>query len=398
MKSFAILALTVCLCSFFATAQDSTQVAYQEYFHSKKADSAMHAWTLVNSQGPKLAQVPRIVRSPRGIRLLGIFGSQDTLELALNKLPKHSTVMVSVAFHIIGAWDGEVDKDRFIFMADGKPHIDATFSNTTSQQSWPKLSPNNLYPARATARNSNMLAYPSRIEDVYVGPMDATYEATLIFPHSSSKVDLQFTADLNNIIAGAETKKWGLEHIVVSVTSDSAIQAPSQSSSMVAYGLDNIKDAREIAEFVQDEDFPGLKAGSDFERGLHITVNKAECHSCGDFCLWYSYRFYTDGWVNVWNNKPAKGKSTYSVQLTPEELDSVRIAIAECLQAEISKEYHDADYEFAHPELTHCALWIKLGKREGHTEVYAGEPESIKQLMSLMLRILARYGWQPIPG
>ena len=381
-----------------AHSQDNSQIVYREYFHSKTPSTPMPPWTLFRAIADKNPEVPTIARSPRGIRLLGLYDSADSLNLLLKDLPEHTHLSVDIAFHIVGKWDGETDNDRFKVIADDKHLIDATFSNTTSQQSWPALTPSMKYPPRATARNSNMLAYPSRIEEVYVGPMDATYETTIIIAHTSSNVALSITAALNNIVAGEEIKKWGLEHVVVRVGSDTIVPQKEYSVSESAFGIEGLTDAREIAEFVQDEDFPGLKAGSEFERGLHVTITKAECHSCGDYCLWYSYRFYTDGWVNIFNNKPAKGRSTVSMQINAEDLDSIRVGIAECLEQPLQKEYHEAAYEDAHPDLTHCSLVVRLGKREGHTEVYAGEPESVQRLLKMVMRILARYGWQPIPG
>ncbi|MBI2794879.1 MAG: hypothetical protein HYX66_09560 [Ignavibacteria bacterium] len=377
-------------------ASATSAIVYKEYFHSKSVDSAMAPWRLQQS-------TPRITRSPRGINHLGLFKSNDTLFLFLRNLPRHQRITVEFGFHIIGSWNGVTDNDRFIFLADGQPIIDESFSNTTSSQSWPATQPGVLYPPRATARNSNMLAYPGRVADVYVGPMDATYATVEHIDHIKSDFTVAITSSLNNIVKGKEFKGWGLEYFIVYAddTSASAVEEddqPSVSSDGSSIQTFTGRDIRSLAEFSQDGDFPGLKVGSDFERALHIVVAGCECHSCGDFCLWYTFRVYTDGWVNVWSNKPAKGESLVSVQLNIQELDTIRTLISECLEYGLDKEYHDASFEESHPDLTHCTLSLKLGRHEAQTEVYASEPITVRSLMYYMLDVLSRHGWVPSPG
>lgn len=381
--------------SWSAFASATSTIVYKEYFHSKSVDSAIAPWQLRQA-------TPRITRSPRGIKHLGLFKTNDTLLLTLSNLPAHQRITVEFGFHIIGSWDGVTDDDRFKCLVDWQPLIDESFSNTTSSQSWPAASPGMLYPPRATARNSNMLAYPSKVADDYVGPMDATYVTTKSIEHDRHDIVVAFSSALNNINQGMEFKGWGLEYVVVyandtitNVADSSVHFDPPRPSPIAAY---TGRDIREIAEFCQDDDFPGIKAGSDFERSLHITTISCECHSCGDFCLWYIYRCYTDGWVNVWSNKPAKGQSLFSALINTQELDSVRTLISQCLEYGIEREYHDTVYEEEHPELTHCVLTLKMSRREAYTEVYAAEPASLRSLMDYLLNVLSRYGWTPSPG
>jgi hypothetical protein len=389
---FALFALQI----LSTRASTTSAIVYKEYFHSKSVDSAMTLWRIQNS-------APRITRSPRGINHLGLFQSTDTLLLSLSKLPHHQRITVEFGFHIIGSWDGVTDNDRFKCLVDGIPIIDESFSNTTSSQSWPAVRPGRLYPPRATARNSNMLAYPGKIGDVFVGPMDATYVTTKHFQHFKSNVEVAFTAALNNIDTGNEYKGWGLEYVIVYADDTSATIVeedgpPSDPSDGSPIGTFNGRDVRSLAEFSQDGDFPGLKVGSDFERALHIAVVGCECHSCGDFCLWYTLRIYTDGWINVWSNTSAKGESLISLQLNPQELDTIRTLISECLEYGLEKEYRDASFEESHPDLTHCTLVLKLGRHETQTEVYASEPITVRSLMHYMLDVLSRHGWIPSPG
>ena len=118
-------------------------------------------------------------------------------------------------------------------------------------------------------------------------------------------------------------------------------------------------------------------------RELHVTYLRNECLSCGDVCLMYNYRLYSDGWLSVWSNSTAKGKATFSTQLDAAE--------------PLKHAYHDQAYEEAHPDLTHCELVMIVDDKESKTEVYAGEPPALRQLMAMVMTTLEKRGWVPIP-
>ncbi|MBK6418730.1 MAG: hypothetical protein IPF79_06025 [Ignavibacteria bacterium] len=120
-----------------ASAQRGGRTVLQEWYPSKPADSTMTSWAL--RQGTTMT-VPRVSRSPRGIRLLGPFGAADALRMTLKGLPRHSLVRIELGWHIIGPWQGTDANDRFMVMADGKNVVDATFSNTAAAQTWPDAS------------------------------------------------------------------------------------------------------------------------------------------------------------------------------------------------------------------------------------------------------------------
>jgi len=128
-------------------------------------------------------------------------------------------------------------------------------------------------------------------------------------------------------------KLWGIDHIVVSVLN------------AVTY---TEGDVCEIAEFVQDDDFPGLNSTSALARDLHVTYLTSECHSCGDVCLMYHYRLYTDGWMSVWANR------------APE---AISMLLAACAQEPLIAAYHDSFVEAEHPDLTHCELVMIVNRQ-----------------------------------
>ncbi len=393
-----LLALVVFIAAFSTVAaQRGGRIVLQEWYPSKPADSAMMSWTL--RQGTTMT-TPRISRSPRGIRLLGPYGAADALRLTLKGLPRHSLVRIELGWHIIGPWQGTEANDRFMVMADGRNMVDATFSNTASTQTWPDATNARQLPPRTRTRNSNMLGYPCTYAIDYSGPMDATYETINTVSHSSSSLTIDITSLLAYVKLDSCEKLWGIDHVVISVL-DAYTESELPTRPLLRQAVDAVSytdgDVREIAEFVQDGDFPGLISTSALAKDLHVTYLNSECHSCGDVCLMYHYRLYTDGWMSVWSNRAARGKATFSMILTQEELDTMSMLLADCAQEPLTPAYHDSTYEAEHPDLTHCELVIVVNDKEAKTEVFAGEPPTIRRMMNYALAILERRGWSPIP-
>ncbi|MCX6140859.1 MAG: hypothetical protein NTX15_08535 [Candidatus Kapabacteria bacterium] len=378
-------------------AQDRGIAVFQEWYPSKRADSTMASWSL--RQGADMA-LPRVSKSPRGIRLLGPFDVGDALRLELKQLPRHTLLRVDIGWHIIGPWQGASSNDRFMAMVDGRSIIDATFSNTIDAQSWPNSSGTRTHPPRTRARNSNMLGYSCSYTSDYIGPMDATYETSVTIAHTSSSATLDLSSLLIHFMLDTNRKQWGLDHVVISVLdpyTESELPSRSATTTKLDVATYDGNDPREIAEFAQDEHFPGISSTSALARDLHVSYIRNECHSCGDVCLMYHYRLYTDGWLSVWSNRSPKGKATYCVQLDSIEHDSLSQLISLCVSQPLEHAYHDQTYEDTHPDLTHCELVMIVDEKELKTEVYAGEPPALRQLMKSIMSILEKRGWAPIP-
>jgi hypothetical protein len=120
-----------------------------------------------------------------------------------------------------------------------------------------------------------------------------------------------------------------------------------------------------VAGYTQDDDFPGLVPGTPLERDLHLTLLRSECNSCGEACLMYVYTIYSDRWVNVWSNKPAKGPSSWYTQLTEQEFAAIRSKISACLAIAMAREYHDAAIEEQQPGITHCQIMLRDRRTPG---------------------------------
>lgn len=378
-------------------AQGGTLIL-QEWYRSKQSGWLAELWTLRTSSG--VTKTPTVARSPKGLRFLGPFSNNDTLLIELSNLPRHTRLKVQCGWHIIGPWQGLQAFDRFVASIDRTPIIDATFSNTAYYQSWPSYPISRSLPPRTSSLNSNMLGYTSTLDGGYTGYMDATYETTTEIEHDAGTGLINITAVLPSPTVDTSQKLWGVDHIVITVLDSQTesefpvrpIQKRGPDLSALHHG-----DLRELAEFSQDDDFPNLGSSAPLSRNLHITFLTSECHQCGDACLMYEYRLYTDGWLSVWSNRSAKGVSTLSFPLDELEFKSLSETLNECATQPLTKEYRDSAYEDSHPDITHCDLRLLVDGREQRTEVYAGEPPAVTRLLAGILAVLERRGWVPIP-
>lgn len=144
-----------------------------------------------------------ITASPSGTKFLGEY-TNDTISLALAAIPGHSELHVSFDLYILKSWDGVNGPDQWKFSVDGKPLVDATFSNTGAQQSFPQVigSANNA--PRTGVVSSNTLGY------TFWG--DTTYHFDFTIPHSAATATLTFQGI--NIQAFTD-ESWGLNNVVV---------------------------------------------------------------------------------------------------------------------------------------------------------------------------------------
>lgn len=381
-----------------ARSQSRGTTIVREYYAAERSGTAMNSWALLPSR--RGMAHPRISRAPRGLRLLGPFNADDALQLRVADLPPHSILRIELGWHIIGPWDGRTSNDRFRVAVDEVDVINGLFSNTTSLQTWPDSTNTRTVPPRTRARASNILGYPCTYAGMYTGPMDASYEQTLLLDHSASSVTIDIGALLNTPELEGCAKRWGLDHIEVSVLDarpESTLPHPLQRPIPLDAASYDGTEVREIAEFAQDGDFPGIRSTSALARELHISYLRSECNSCGDRCLWYSYRLYTDGWLNVWSNGPARGRANFVAMLTAEELATMHRLMAACSAIELQPVYHDSAYEAEHFDLTHCALVMVVDEKEQQTEVWAGEPKEVRAVMDYVLELLRRRNWTPLP-
>lgn len=393
-----LLSALVAITSYVAAAQESHRVVFDAWYHSRQPDSDVPEWKVLSEGGS--TREARIERAPRRIRLLGRYGNADTLRLNLDALPRHQRLRISIGLHIIGSWDGVHDDDKVLMLANGTPFLDASFSNTIYRQTYPAIQNNRTYPPRTGARNRNMLGYRFVEPGVYDGAMDATYEVSAIVEHTASSLVLDVTARLRDVHPGIDNESWGIEHVTVGIedrVTDSERPVPSVELPVEDAIRYNVTDERVVAGYTQDEDFPDLPPGSPLERDLHLTILRSECNSCGDACLTYVYTVYSDRWVNVWSNKPAKGISSWNTQLSEVEYRQIRDKVDMCLALELQREYHDAAIEEANPGITHCQLLLRDLVKEQSVLVHAGEPQGLRELMQLVMRTLAGHGWIPIP-
>ncbi|MBC8125029.1 MAG: hypothetical protein H7X70_04785 [Candidatus Kapabacteria bacterium] len=397
LRCISLVLLLLVAAEHSASGQSRGKIVFQEWFPSKQPDSAMLQWSL--RQGHHIT-VPRISKSPRGIRLLGPFDVGDALRLTMKDLPRHSLLRIELGWHIIGPWQGAPSNDRFMAMVDGRSVIDATFSNTTAQQSWPASAGARALPPRTQTRNCNVLGYECSYTADYVGPMDATYETVSTIEHIASTATFDVTALFVHFMLDTNRKQWALDHVVFTVLdpyTESELPSKAHTPTPAEVVVHDGQDMRELAEFVQDGHFPNIASTSALARELHVTYLQNECLSCGDVCLMYNYRLYTDGWLSVWSNSTARGKATFCTLLDAAEFDSVSKIINQCAAEPLKHAYHDQAYEEAHPDLTHCELVMIVDDKESKTEIYAGEPPALRQLMAMVMTTLEKRGWVPIP-
>ena len=155
-------------------------------------------------------------------------------------------------------------------------------------------------------------------------------------------------------------------------------------------------DERVIAGYVQDNDLDGVVEGSPWEVLNHTTLLYNKTLSCSDICLMYTYVVYSDGWVNVWSNREPYGIAMWSTMLEPEELDTIRASVKQCLSQELRTEYEAEDVDM-HPELPHNEVILRHKGNEWGITFMGGEPVDITTTLQKTMVILAEHGWEPTP-
>jgi hypothetical protein len=392
------------LASSEARAQQTRRTIFQHYYHSMQPYDTVAGVQLLSGAGT--TKPPTITRSPRRLKLLGRFGATDTLRYVIPTPLPHKRIVLDVAFHVIGSWDGVTDDDRFVITAGGvgatsrSEVFSESFSNTTYRQTYPGASLRTSFPSRCGARNKNMLGYRFVEPNVYDGPLDATYEFERTVNHTDTVLIVDVYAKLSDMKPGIENESWGMEHMVVLLDYDlpPSITPARVPTRIVDREIIEFKgqDERVVAGFTQDEDFPGMYPSYDVQLDVHARVIQTRCTSCGDVCLLYTYTLYSDGWINVWNNREPRGEATWWGQFTPDELDTAIKLIDQCLSITMQNEYATSDFSGDHSK-PHCQLLLRNFQKEQTVSVDSGEPPQLTSLMSYMMGTLKRHGWFPTP-
>jgi hypothetical protein len=141
---------------------------------------------------------------------------EQTIRLALRKLPPHRTVRLAFDLYVLKSWDGnspQYGPDRLrIAVADGETLVDSSFSNNHkvdregSYQDFPaaKSTP------QSAAVSTNTLGYQ------FFG--DAIYHLEFSFPHDQESLDLDFTSSLFEG-KGTDDESWGIDNVRIETVS-----------------------------------------------------------------------------------------------------------------------------------------------------------------------------------
>jgi len=148
--------------------------------------------------------------TPRGAHpFLGEFGN-EAVRLALTGLPKHAQATVSLDLYVIRAWQGNTGPHAWqMRVVGGSTLLNTTFSNVaTANQAYPDAAPGGNHPAQSGAASTNSLGFTHPPD----GVMDAVYHLTATFPHTATRLTLEFTA--SGLPALTEAS-WGLADVDV---------------------------------------------------------------------------------------------------------------------------------------------------------------------------------------
>jgi hypothetical protein len=149
--------------------------------------------------------------SPTGRRFLGQFGN-DAVVLNLTDLGEHAQIRVTFELYIIRSWDGNINPDTWQFKLDGQTLLLTTFDNQDFYpdhfQAYPDLYPYGSNRPRTGAKENNTLGY-----EFSDRPMDAVYVLSFTIPHSSTSLELTFTA--NGLMQDLSDESWGIDNMTV---------------------------------------------------------------------------------------------------------------------------------------------------------------------------------------
>jgi ankyrin repeat protein len=159
-------------------------------------------------------------------RFLGEFGSQ-AVRLALQALPPHTLVSLAFDLYIIRTWDGNSflgGPDIFTLdVAGGLPLLHTTFQNPSFAdhgkyliQAYPGEYPGSHYRPRTGAVEVDKLGFPVNVDGISTA-MDAVYEISYTFSHTSSELAIEFAA---HDLEALDNESWGIANVQVTVAND----------------------------------------------------------------------------------------------------------------------------------------------------------------------------------
>jgi hypothetical protein len=163
--------------------------------------------------------------TPLGARaFLGQF-SGESATLNVDAIPAHSELTVSFQLFVILTWDGNFSSNPVIgpdvwdlSVSGGPTLIHTTFSNGpigTSQppQAFPDAHPGGSHPFMTGASEVYTLGF---MRDEGEGVLDAVYNLSFTFPHTSSSLSLVFSTSQ---MQGIADEAWGIDSILINTES-----------------------------------------------------------------------------------------------------------------------------------------------------------------------------------
>lgn len=158
--------------------------------------------------------------SPNNHGFLGQFGNDDVI-LSLTDLPEHTSISLSFDLYIIRSWDGNsvqsgstvIGPDTWdLNVANGSTLLHTTFSNgdplQNARQAYPNPYPGGNQPARTGAADNSSLGYNFRTAEY----TDSTYQLTFDFAHSTSTLELHFSASGLQLL---DDESWGIDNVEI---------------------------------------------------------------------------------------------------------------------------------------------------------------------------------------
>lgn len=148
--------------------------------------------------------------SPTGVQFLGLFGAEDA-QLSLENLPSHTSLTLTFKLYIVWSWDGNANNDRWkCSVQNGPTLLMASFSNTTSKQSYPLTDYVSNGGYSSNARTGASAVDSLRIVSPLGYNYDSIYDIAITFPHSESSIVIEFrgltSEELNN-------ESWGIDDV-----------------------------------------------------------------------------------------------------------------------------------------------------------------------------------------
>jgi hypothetical protein len=149
--------------------------------------------------------------SPTGVQFLGRFAAEKA-QLNLSGLPSHTSLTLTFKLYIIHSWDGNGENDRWkCSVLNGPTLLIATFSNTTSSQSYPLDSSlcggsGCSCDAKTGASAVDSLGFVSQSGYTY----DAIYDIAVTFSHSESTIIIEFQGLTDEAL---DNESWGIDDV-----------------------------------------------------------------------------------------------------------------------------------------------------------------------------------------